>query len=373
MIMAGFEYQGQKPFNEVYFTGIVRDKIGRKMSKQLGNSPDLLGLVDQYGADAVRFGILIASPAGNDLMWDESSNEQGLHFNNKMWNALKLVKIWEGRTQDNQSNAPWFAVNWFEQRLRQVRIQLDELFRDFRLSEALKTLYTLIWDDFCSWYLEWVKPGFEQPIDTAVYEKTVSFFEELMQLLHPFMPFITEEIYHQLREQKGDITVSQYSTTETPDEQLLQKATFLKEVITAVRDARTRAQLKPKDTIQLFIQTVNQKMYEGTESILSRQVNADEFAFVNEAKDNCINLVVQKDSFYLQTTVELDTTSLREQLEKDRIYYIGFLAAVEKKLSNEKFVANAKPEVVEMERKKKADAEAKLKVIEESLAKIDGR
>ena len=368
MIMAGFEYQGKKPFNEVYFTGIVRDKIGRKMSKQLGNSPDLLALIDQYGADAVRFGILIASPAGNDLMWDEASNEQGLHFNNKMWNALKLVKIWEDRKQPDQPNAPWFAVNWFEQRLRQARTQLDDLFREFRLSEALKTLYTLIWDDFCSWYLEWVKPGYEQPIDTGIYEKTCGFLEDLMQLLHPFMPFITEEIYHQLREQPGDLTVSRYRPAEKADELLLQKATLLKEVITAIRDARTRNQLKPKDSIQLFIQASDPAQYEDTQEILARQVNADELLFVTEAKENCINLVVQKDSFYLQTQVELDTESQREQLEKDRLYYLGFLASVEKKLSNEKFVANAKPEVVEMERKKKADAEAKLKLIEERIS-----
>lgn len=369
MIMAGFEYQGQKPFNEVYFTGIVRDKIGRKMSKQLGNSPDLLGLVDQYGADAVRFGIMIASPAGNDLMWDEASNEQGLHFNNKMWNALKLVKIWEERVQPNQSDAPWFAVNWFEQRLRQARAQLDEQFRDFRLSEALKTLYTLIWDDFCSWYLEWVKPGFEQPIDAGIYGKTVEFFEELMKLLHPFMPFITEEIFHQLREQNKDLTVTEYGAAEAADETILQKANTLKEVITAIRDARKRAQLKPRDTIQLYIQSDDSSVYDGTESILKRQVNADVLEFVKEAKDNCIKLIVQKDSFYLQTEVELDTESQRAELEKEKVYLLGFLQVVEKKLGNEKFVANAKPEVVELERKKKADAEAKLKSIEELLSK----
>jgi valyl-tRNA synthetase len=369
MIMAGYEFQGKKPFSEVYFTGIVRDKIGRKMSKQLGNSPDLLALIDQYGADAVRFGILIASPAGNDLMWDEASNEQGLHFNNKMWNALKLVKIWEGRRAHGQPDAPVFAVNWFEQRLQQARQQLDSLFAEFRLSEALKTLYSLIWDDFCSWYLEWVKPGYEQPIDESIYEKTLGFFEELMQLLHPFMPFITEEIYHQLRERNAneDLTISRYPQTRPVDEKLLQKAEFLKEVISGIRDARTRAQLKPKDTIKLFIQSADESQYAETSSILCRQVNASEWKFVTEAPANCINLVIQKDSFYLDTPVKQNSGAQKEELEKDRQYYLGFLASVDKKLNNEKFVQNAKPEVVENERKKRADALEKLKAIEEVL------
>jgi valyl-tRNA synthetase len=340
------------------------------MSKQLGNSPDLLALIDQYGADAVRFGILIASPAGNDLMWDEASNEQGLHFNNKMWNALKLVKIWEGRRAPDQPDTPRFAVDWFEQRLQQARQQLDSLFAEFRLSEALKTLYSLIWDDFCSWYLEWVKPGYEQPIDESIYEKTVGFFEELMQLLHPFMPFITEEIYHQLRErsENEDLTISRYPQTKPVDEKLLQKAEFLKEVISGIRDARTRAQLKPKDTIKLFIQSADESQYAETGGILCRQVNASEWQFVNEAPANCINLVIQKDSFYLDTPVKQDSGAQKEELEKDRQYYLGFLASVDKKLNNEKFVQNAKPEVVENERKKRADALEKLKAIEAVLS-----
>lgn len=370
MIMAGYEFQGKKPFSEVYFTGIVRDKIGRKMSKQLGNSPDLLALIDQYGADAVRFGILIASPAGNDLMWDEASNEQGLHFNNKMWNALKLVKIWEARRSPAQPEAPQFAVQWFEQRLHQARQQLDTLFKEFRLSEALKTIYSLIWDDFCSWYLEWVKPGYEQPIDSSIYESTVGFFEELMQLLHPFMPFITEEIYHQLRErsENPDLTISRYPQTKPADEKILQKAEFLKEVISSIRDARTRAQLKPKDSIKLFIQSADESKYAETGGILCRQVNASEWQFVKEAPANCINLVVQKDSFYLDTPVKQDSAAQKEELEKDRQYFLGFLASVDKKLNNEKFVQNARPEVVENERKKRADALEKLKAIEEVLS-----
>ncbi len=217
MIMAGFEFKKEKPFSEVYFTGIVRDKVGRKMSKQLGNSPDLLEMIDKDGADAVRFGIMISSPAGNDLMWDQSGNEQGKFFINKIWNALKLVKMWENRqAASDELRATSFAVDWFENRLNEVRIQVDEQFKDFRLSESLKTIYSLIWDDFCSWYLEWIKPGFEQPIDRTTYEKTIDFFEQLMQMLHPFLPFITEEVYHQLKDRKDDITVKTIDEIKTP-------------------------------------------------------------------------------------------------------------------------------------------------------------
>jgi len=371
MIMAGFEYKHEKPFNEVYFTGIVRDKQGRKMSKSLGNSPDLLALIDQYGADATRFGIMISSPAGNDLLWDESSNEQGSFFINKIWNALKLVKMWEGRqAKDQDKGKTNFAVTWMENRLNEARLQLDEQFRDFRLSESLKTIYSLIWDDFCSWYLEWVKPGFEQPIDAEVYSKTVRFFEDLMQLLHPFMPFITEEIYHQLKEQKDDLTVKLYPPAATPDASILQTATLLKEVISSIRDARNKAQLKPKETIRLHILTAEPALYSSIESILAKQVNAEAITYTTAPVSNTITIVVQKDKFFIETTTVLDTAAQRAQLQKDLDYLKGFLVSVEKKLSNEKFVSNAKPEVVEIERKKKADAEDKIKVIEESLASL---
>lgn len=373
MIMAGYEYKGQKPFNEVYFTGIVRDKQGRKMSKSLGNSPDLLEMIHKDGADAVRFGIMISSPAGNDLMWDPAGNEQGRFFINKIWNALKLVKMWEGRQStvgSPQSTEENFAVNWFENRLAEVRIQLDEQFKDFRLSESLKTIYSLIWDDFCSWYLEWAKPGFEQPIDKAVYEKTVGFFDELLQLLHPFMPFITEEIYHQLKERKDDLTIKKYSPVQPADKTTLAAAGLLKEVITAIRDARVKNQLKPKDTIRLHILSDDATAYKSIESILARQVNAESVTYATASVSNSITVVVQKDKFFLETTTVLDTTSQKEQLQKDLDYLKGFLISVDKKLSNEKFVSNAKPEVVESERKKKADAEEKIKVIEESLASL---
>jgi valyl-tRNA synthetase len=379
MIMAGFEFKGCKPFSDVYFTGIVRDKLGRKMSKSLGNSPDLLGLIEQYGADAVRFGIMFSSPAGNDLMFDESSLEQGRNFNNKMWNALKLVKMWEG-SQDASYQLPVtgnqqlvtgnFAVSWFENRLNEVKIEVDGLMKQFRLSEALKTIYSLIWDDFCSWYLEWVKPGFEQPIDAVVYEKTVGFFDELVQLLHPFMPFITEDIYHLLADERGDLVVKQYTAIQPTDGAILAEAELLKKVISSLRDARNRNQVKPKEAIKLFIQTEDRNSYNAIEAILAKQVNALTIEFVAESVNNTIVVAVEKDKFFIETEKELDTAALKEELLKDLTHQNGFLQSVLKKLSNERFVQNAKPEVVELERKKQADAEARIKTIEESLANL---
>ncbi|MCX6316851.1 MAG: valine--tRNA ligase [Bacteroidetes bacterium] len=373
MVMAGFEYKGQKPFSEVYFTGIVRDKDGRKMSKQFGNSPDLLEMIDNEGADAVRFGIMISSPAGNDLMWNPTGNEQGRFFINKMWNALKLVKMWEGNQHpaDATSTSPSFAVQWFQNRLHEVRQELDEQFREFRLSEALKTIYSLIWDDFCSWYLEWVKPPFGVAIEKDVYEKTVSFFEQLMQLLHPFMPFITEEVYHQLKEQPDDLTVKLYPEKADTNSTIVATGSLLKEVITALRDARNKNKLKPKDTIRLHINTTDRNVYEAILPLLQKQVNASSISFTDTPVSGSITAVVQKDKFYIETSDAAATSSLqKEQLEKDLAYLKGFLLSVEKKLSNERFVQNAKPEVVDIERKKKADAEDKIKVIEESLQQL---
>ena len=369
MIMAGMEYKNEKPFEHVYFTGMVRDKQGRKMSKSLGNSPDLLELIDRFGADAVRFGILISAPAGNDLLFDDSSCEQGRNFNNKLWNALKLVKMWESR-QANESSTPHFAVQWFEQRLNEVKAQVEDMYTQFRLSEALKTIYSLIWDDFCSWYLEWAKPGFEQPIDSTVYQKTVGFFEELMQLLHPFMPFVTEEIYHQLKDQSDDLCVKQFSKAGNVQQGLLQQGELLKQTISAIRDARVKNNIKPKDPVALHIQAAEKVNYSAITSILSKQVNAPAINLVNDAVANTIAVLVGKDKVYIETEQALDTSAQKEQLEKELEYLKGFLVSVDKKLSNERFVQNAKPEVVEVERRKKADAEEKIKAITDSLATL---
>ncbi|HWB25159.1 MAG TPA: valine--tRNA ligase [Chitinophagaceae bacterium] len=373
MIMAGFEFMGEKPFSDVYFTGIVRDKIGRKMSKSLGNSPDLLALIDKYGADAVRFGIMFSSPAGNDLMFDEASLEQGRNFNNKLWNALKLVKMWEGRKSEGPEKAKTesdFAISWFENRLNEVRAEVGGLMKQFKLSEALQAIRSLIWDDFCSWYLEWVKPGFEQPVDAAVFEKTVAYFDELLALLHPFMPFITEDIYHLLKQRDEDLCVKQYAAIGNADATVLNEAELLKKVITALRDARNRNQVKPKEAIQLYIETGNRESFTAIEAILAKQVNASSIQFTAGAIPNTVIVAVEKDKFYLETEKQLDTQGLKDELLKDLAYQNNFLQSVLKKLGNERFVQNAKPEVVEMERKKQADAEARIKTIEESLANL---
>ncbi|UEG49237.1 valine--tRNA ligase [Ferruginibacter lapsinanis] len=374
MIMAGFEYMEEKPFSEVYFTGIVRDKQGRKMSKSLGNSPDLLGLIDQYGADAVRFGIMISSPAGNDLLFDESALEQGRNFNNKLWNALKLLKMWEGRqsaTSNEQSTKDNFAINWFENRLKQVAIEVDDLMKQFRLSEALKTIYSLIWDDFCSWYLEWIKPGFEQPIEKAVYDKTVSFFEQLMELLHPFMPFISEEIYHLLSDKKDDLCIKETTTKGQPATAILTQGELLKQVISALRDARNKNQLKPKETVKLHIQTADAAAYAAIENIVSKQVNAEAIHYVNDTVANTIVVAIEKDKFYIESEKQLDSATLKNDLLKDLEHQKKFLESIAKKLSNEKFVQNAKPEVLALEQKKQADAENRIKTIQESLAGLN--
>jgi valyl-tRNA synthetase len=371
MIMAGLEYKEVKPFGDVYFTGMVRDKLGRKMSKQLGNSPDLLELIERFGADAVRFGIMISSPAGNDLLFDDASCEQGRNFANKIWNALKLVKMWEDRTTTNAPDANHFAVQWFESRLNEVQQQVADLFKDFKLSEALKTVYSLVWDDFCSWYLEWIKPGFEQPIDAEIYKKTIYFFEQLMQILHPFMPFVTEEIYQQLATRSNDdLIVKQFVTPAAADANILAQGAIAKEVISSIRDARNKNQLKPKDPIGVHIDTAQEELYKLIEETISKQVNAKSISYTKTPVADCINVVVQKDKFYLETERELDPVAQKEELLKDLKYLEGFLISVDKKLSNERFVQNAKPEVVEAEQKKKADAEAKIAAITESLKSL---
>lgn len=371
MIMAGLEYKQEKPFSDVYFTGMVRDKLGRKMSKQLGNSPDLLELIERFGADAVRFGIMISSPAGNDLLFDDASCEQGRFFNNKMWNALKLVKMWTP-SENTGTPVPTFAVEWFEHRLNEVHGEVEKLFKDFRLSEALKAIYSLIWDDFCSWYLEWIKPGFEQPIDAGVYEKTIGFFERLVQLLHPFMPFVTEELYHLLRDRKAgdDLVIRQFIAPTAINNSILAEGALAKEVISSIRDVRNKNQVKPKDTVALHIETRDEKAFQRIESIIAKQVNANALSYTKEAIPGAITLVVQKDKFYVVTETQVDPAAQKAQLEKDLEYQKGFLVSVEKKLANERFVQNAKPEVVDAERQKKTDCEAKIQAIEESLKSL---
>lgn len=368
--MAGYEFMGQKPFSEVYFTGIVRDKQGKKMSKSLGNSPDLLALIDVHGADAVRFSVIISSPAGNDLLYDEAALEQGRNFCNKMWNALKLIKGWENRIADNVEEGDiHFAIDWMEQRLAEASQQIAGQIKEFRLSEGLKTIYSLIWDDFCSWYLEWVKPAMDQSMPHHVYQRTIDIYEQLLQLLHPYMPFVTEEIYHELRERKPghDLMVQQLPVYESVRSEILKQGEMLQEVITAVRDARVKNGLKPKDSIRLWITTQHNSFYDTVQDILRRQVNAEFIGFTDVPKEETISVVVKTDKLYIEAEREIDTAAQKEQLQKELEYLKGFLESVNKKLGNERFVQNAKAEIVDNERRKKEDAEAKIKTLEESL------
>jgi valyl-tRNA synthetase len=371
--MAGNEFMHQKPFVKVYFTGIVRDKQGRKMSKSLGNSPDLLQLIETHGADAVRFSVMISSPAGNDLLFDESQLEQGSFFCNKMWNAMKLVKGWEGRQDDSDDTQALFAIVWMEARLAEVAAEVAEQMKDFRLSEGLKTIYSLIWSDFCSWYLEWVKPAMDQPISKHTYERTVSIFDKLLQLLHPYMPFVTEEIYHLLRERMegDDLIVLQLPVNDNTDKPVLADGALLQELITSVRDTRNKNRLKPKDTIKLHIQTDNQGYYNRVMEILRRQINAEQVSFTTDAIPGSISIVVQTDKLHIEAAAaNIDTTAQKQEMEKEIIYLQGFMASVDKKLGNERFMANAKPDIIEAEQKKKADALAKIKTLEESIAQL---
>ena len=381
MIMAGLEYNKEKniqqaiPFKDVYFTGMVRDKQGRKMSKSLGNSPDLLELIDKYGADAVRFGIMISSPAGNDLLFDESSLEQGRNFNNKLWNALKLVKLWEGRQaaqNTTEITSSDFATTWFKNRLLQAKAEVDGLMKQFRLSEALKIIYSLIWDDFCSWYLEWVKPGFEQPIDSTVYQATIEFFEELLQLLHPYMPFVTEEIFHLLRHQNEDLSIKQFEekTVFTENNTIL-IGQMLQESITVIRDARKKFNIKNIEKIKTSIDADTLLSFSNANALLILEKQTG--IILSDKSNNSNEVVVTTkldNTFYVQIEQEVDKNALKEDLLKDLQYQQNFLQLVMKKLGNERFVQNAKPEVIELEKKKQADAEARIKTIEESLENL---
>jgi valyl-tRNA synthetase len=389
MIMAGlYEFktdlpiEKRIPFKDVYFTGMVRDKQGRKMSKSLGNSPDLLALIEKYGADATRFGIMISSPAGNDLLFDEAALEQGRNFNNKLWNALKLVKtVWQVSDTATQPQNASFAINWFRNQLNKASEDINKSYQQFRLSEALKTLYSLIWDDFCSWYLEWIKPEFGQPIDQATYQSTLEFFEELIQLLHPFMPFITEEIYHLLKERQAgdDICILQFKTDHKAiDKDILAAAELAKTAIATIRDLRSKLNVKSKDITYPKIKTETPGKYAPVEKVILKMTNSGVIEFTTEAVPQAISGTAGADMIYIPIPAATDASTdtdatknpLAEQkkkLEDELIYLKGFLESVNKKLGNERFVKNAKPEIIEMEEKKRNDAEAKIRLLEESL------
>jgi valyl-tRNA synthetase len=370
MIIAGYEYKGEKPFKNVYLTGIVRDKLGRKMSKSLGNSPDPLELMVKYGADGVRTGMLFSSPAGNDLLFDEKLCEQGRNFNNKIWNAFRLIKGWEvDRQKDGAANA--VAVEWFRSRFAQALQELEDNFTNFRISDSLHTVYKLAWDDFCSWYLEMVKPPFGEAIDAVTYEATIGFMEELLMVLHPFMPFITEEIWHSLRDrQEGEsLCIASWPTAGAYQKQLLDEAAVAFEAVQNVRNLRNSKGLSPKEELELVVRTERQLLYQAWEGVIRKLANVGALQF-GDKPDGAIGMVVGPDELAVPMKGTVDAAAERENLQKELEYTRGFLASVDKKLSNERFVSSAPPQVVDSERKKKADAEAKIKAIEESLAAL---
>lgn len=372
MIIAGYEYRGEKPFRNVYLTGIVRDKLGRKMSKSLGNSPDPLDLIATYGADAIRTGMLFSAPAGNDLLYDEQLVEQGRNFANKIWNAFRLVKGW---TSQNVPAPPenQVAMEWFHSRLHQGLGELDDHFSKFRISDALHTLYRLIWDDFCSWYLEIIKPEFGKPIDTKTLLQTTAFFETLMRALHPFMPFITEELWHELgdRREEDCIIVAPYPAAETSQTAILGEAQFAFDVVTEIRNTRNTRNLSPKEALALLVREAAGIPVHAFWPVVQKLANLSRIEFVADApEESAAAFLVHSFEFYIPLEGKVDTVKERDTILKEIQYHKGFLAIVEKKLGNEKFVSSAPASVVESERKKKADAEAKIGALEERLRRL---
>ncbi|MFN0201566.1 MAG: valine--tRNA ligase [Bacteroidia bacterium] len=367
MIIAGYEYTGKKPFDNVYLTGIVRDKLGRKMSKSLGNSPDPLDLIRDFGADGVRVGMLLCSPAGNDLPFDEGLVEQGRNFANKIWNAFRLVKGWE-LTDTEPTEIERLAIDWFTSRMNEVRTELDDLFEKFRLSEALMAIYKLIWDDFCAYFLEMVKPPYQQPISAASHQRILAIFEELMLILHPFMPFISEEIWQNLGErgENDSICVAQYPPIGEMNITLLAEMNTIQQFIVAVRAFKAAKQIPPKENIELYIKTSETAIFQAYSSLLTKFLSLEKMEFVSEKVAGAGSLLAGTTEVFIPLK-NIDIAAEQEKAKKEIAYLEGFLQSVMKKLGNEKFVANAKPEVIAAEQKKKDDAEAKIEMLKASL------
>jgi len=370
MVIAGYEYTGQKPFTNVYLTGIVRDKLGRKMSKSLGNSPDPLDLIEKYGADGVRVGMLLCSPAGNDLPFDESYCEQGRNFSNKVWNAFRLVKGFE--VSDNaQPVSNKASVEWFENRFNEQLLEINDLYSKYRMSEALMATYKLVWDDFCAWYLEMIKPEFvdgkAKPIDKTTYNATIDFFERLLKVMHPWMPFITEEIWHLIKERddKNCVIVAQWPSEKSINKQLVAEFEAVKEIVATIRNIRAQKQISPKEKLALIEKSEAQHSF--FDEVVIKLANLSSLTYTKDKVDGAFSFMIKTTEFYVPLANNINPDEERERLTKELEYSKGFLKSVQAKLANEKFVANAKPEMVENERKKQADAESKIKSIEEQL------
>ena len=370
MIMAGYEYEGKMPFKNVYFTGIVRDKLGRKMSKSLGNSPDPLDLIEKYGADGVRMGMMLSAPAGNDILFDDALCEQGRNFNNKIWNAFRLVKGWEVSAEVPVPEASQLAMRWFEAKQNAVAAEVADLFGKYRLSEALMAVYKLFWDEFSSWYLEMIKPTFGQPISKQVYDTTIGFFDNLLHLLHPFMPFITEELWQHIvdRKEGESLMVSPLSISSQVDESVAQAFEAVKEVISSIRSIRLQKNIAQKEALEL--QVIGENPVAAFDAVIAKMCNLSAITPVEAKADGAASFMVGTTEYAVPLGNLIDVEAEIARMEAELKHKEGFLQGVMKKLSNEKFVSNAPAAVIEMERKKQADAESIIKSLKESIAAL---
>ena len=371
MIIAGYEYRGEMPFKNVYLTGIVRDKLGRKMSKSLGNSPDPLELIGRYGADGVRTGMLFSSPAGNDLPFDEKLCEQGRNFANKIWNAFRLIKGWD-TFEGTMPETDLVAIEWFASRINKSLTELEDHYSKFRISDALLATYKLIWDDFCAWYLEMVKPEFGKPIHKDTLHKTIAFFEDLLKVLHPFMPFITEELWHELKDRNAEdcLIISPWPQVSAANENIINESIYAFAIIGEIRNFRNTKGISPKESLRLIVKSEEKNLIESFWPVINKLSNLHEISFSDTNVAQASGFVIKSTEFYIPLEGKIDSAKERETLLKDLEYQRGFLSSVEKKLSNEKFVNSAPPQVIEMERKKKQDAETKIKAYEEALSNL---
>ncbi|WP_332027884.1 valine--tRNA ligase [Kaistella sp.] len=365
MIMAGLEYRNEVPFKNVYFTGIVRDKQRRKMSKSLGNSPDPIELIEKYGADGVRVGILLSSAAGNDLLFDEELMLQGRNFATKIWNAYKLTQGWSKDENIKANESDRQAIEWFGNQMDKTIAEIADQFEKFRISDALHLVYKLIWDDFCAWYLEAVKPAFGQPISTEVYDQTIAYFEELMKLLHPFMPFLSEELWQNIAERSPEnaLVITQQKKSENYSEELIKNFETAKEMISGVRNYRQSKGISPREAVEIF---TNAEAI-SNENLVKKLANISEINLARKTDKPSFTFLVDGTEFSIPLSENLDLAEEKTKTEEELKYLKGFLISVEKKLSNEKFVANAKPEIVDAERKKQKDAQDKIALLEEKL------
>jgi valyl-tRNA synthetase len=372
MVIAGYEYLGDLPFKNVYYTGIVRDKLGRKMSKSLGNSPDPIELIEKFGADGVRVGILISSPAGNDLPFDSSQCEQGRNFTNKVWNAYRLVSSWEVR-EIEQPLSSKVAIEWFENRFQKVLTEINDQFDKFRISDALMAIYKLVWDDFCSWYLEMIKPGYEQPIDHQTLEKTKFFFEELLKVMHPFTPFVSEELWHALneREEGEDIVIAEWPKVKTINENYLTAFEKAENIISHIRTIRKNNNIANKVKLEMYVRA-EASTQTDFDAVISKMGNLSVFEYVSDKMQQANSFIVEGVEYFIPFGDTVDVESEIKKMEEELGYTKGFLKSVQGKLSNERFVAGAPAQVLDLERKKEADALGKIQLLEEKLVSLKG-